>query len=140
MHLLMIRWPSGFLACLLAGLASLAFAHHGYDATYDGARLITLDGRVVEFAIENPHTRIVVEVASARGGVDTWTVETVPATRATQMNHPLMLTNLKPGDKVRVIGWPARDGSHRLGGHRLVQEGGREIMLRPAINLPGRRN
>ena len=139
-HLLVVRLPGRILACLLAGLASLAFAHHGYDAAYDGARLITLDGRVVLFAIENPHSRIVIEVAGTRGGVDTWTVETVPATRATQLNHPLLAAGVKPGDKVRVLGWPARDGSPRLGGHKLVLADGREIMLRPAITLPPRGN
>ena len=140
MHRLLLRLPSHLLACFLASVATLAFAHHGYDATYDGVRLITLDGRVVLFAIENPHSRIVIEVAGTRGGVDTWTVETVPATRAAQMNHPLMAADLKPGDTVRVLGWPARDGSKRLGGHKLVLADGREIMLRLAINLPSRRS
>ena len=137
---LMVRLPRGILASLLAGVATFAFAHHGYDATYDGARLITHEGRVVQFAIGNPHSRIVIEVARTRGGVDTWTVETVPATRATQLNHPLIAADVKPGDKVRVMGWPARDGSPRLGGHKLILADGREIMLRPAINLPARRN
>ena len=138
-------WPSRrraarCLAALLLGIATTAFAHHGYDATYDGTRLMTLPGRVLLFAIENPHSRIVVEVTDARGAVIIWTVETVPASRAAQMNHPLLGANLKAGDKATVIGWPARDGSKRLGGHKLVLSDGREIMLRPAINLPARRD
>ena len=137
---LVVRLPGRILACFLAGVATLAFAHHGYDAAYDGARLITVEGRIVQFAIENPHSRIVIEVVRTRGGVDTWTVETVPATRATQLNHPLIAADVKPGDKVRVMGWPARDGSPRLGGHKLVLADGREIMLRPAITLPPRGN
>jgi hypothetical protein len=124
----------------MAALAPKANAHHGYDAAYDSARLLSLTGRIVLFSIENPHSRIVIEVANERGGRDTWTVETVPATRAAQMNHPLSSSNLKPGDQATVMGWPARDGSKRLGGHKLTLPDGREIMLRPAINLPARRD
>ena len=128
------------LAALMLCTGAGAFAHHGYDVHYDGARLLTLSGRIVLFAIENPHTRIVIEVRDARGAAETWTVETVPASRAAQMNHPLASVGLKPGDQATVIGWPARDGSKRLGGHKLILADGREIMLRPAINLPVRRD
>jgi hypothetical protein len=125
---------------ILLAVTGQAFAHHGYEATYDSARLLSLSGQVVLFSIENPHSRIVIEVANQRGGRDTWTVETVPASRAAQMNHPLSTVNLKPGDQATVTGWPARDGSKRLGGHKLTLPDGREIMLRPAINLPARRD
>ena len=129
----------GSVVAFLLYLGTAAFAHHGYDAAYDGTRLLTLAGRVVLFSIENPHTRIVIDVVNSRGGSEAWTVETVPATRAAQMNHPLAGANLKPGDRAIVIGWPARDGGRRLGGHKLVLPDGREILLRPAINLPAPR-
>lgn len=127
------------LFALMLCIAPGAFAHHGYDTHYDGTRLISLKGRVVSFSIENPHTRIVLEVRDGRAVAESWTVETVPASRAAQMNHPLASLKLKPGDQVSVAGWPARDGSKRLGGHKLILSDGREIMLRPAINLPVRR-
>ena len=65
------------LIVLMLGAATGAFAHHGYDSHYDGTRLISLKGRVVSFSIENPHTRIVIEVADARGQKETWAIETV---------------------------------------------------------------
>ena len=67
----------GLFIALLLGAASGAFAHHGYDTHYDATRLMSLKGRVVTFAIENPHTRIVIEVADARGQKETWAIETV---------------------------------------------------------------
>jgi hypothetical protein len=128
-------------ATLAASLATLpAVAHHSYDFNYDGNRLLTLGGTVKLFSIENPHSRIVVDVRTTAGILETWTVETVPASRAAQMNHPLQSAGLKPGDAVTVMGWPAKDGSKRLGGHKLVLPDQREIMLRPAINLPVRRD
>lgn len=127
------------LFALMLCIATGAYAHHGYDTHYDGTRLISLKGRVVSFSIENPHTRIIIEVADARGQKESWTIETVPASRAAQMNHPLTSARIKPGDLLTVAGWPARDGGKRLGGHTLTLADGREIMLRPAINLPLRR-
>ena len=55
------------------------------------------------------------------------------------MNHPLQSVALKTGDSVTVMGGPAKDGSKRLGGHKLILPDQREIMLRPNINLPARR-
>ena len=60
--------------------------------------------------------------------------------RAAQMNHPLQAVKLTPGDGVTVMGWPTKDGSKRIGGHKLILPGGREIMLRPSINLPAPRD
>ena len=130
------------LAALAATLPAIlpAEAHHSYEFNYDGNQLVTLSGTVKLFAIENPHSRIVVETRNAKGAAETWTVETVPASRAAQMNHPLQSAGLKPGDSVNVMGWPAKDGSKRLGGHKLILPDKREIMLRSNINLPARRD
>jgi hypothetical protein len=125
------------LAVLVVALP--ARAHHSYDFNYDG-KLVTVSGTIKLFSIENPHSRIVVDVRNAKGAVETWTVETVPASRAAQMNHPLQSVQLRPGDAVTVIGWPTKDGSKRMGGHKLILPDKREIMLRPAIHLPPRRD
>ena len=125
--------------CAVLCMVPVAQAHHSYEFNYDGAKLLTMAGTVKLFAIENPHSRIVVETHNAKGEIEAWTVETVPASRAAQMNHPLQSVALKPGDSVTVMGWPAKDGSKRLGGHKLILPDKREIMLRPAINLPVKR-
>lgn len=124
-------------ACLLAMAAGGAQSHHSYDFNYD-SKLVTVTGKVTLFAVENPHSRIMVEARNGQGAVEIWTVETVPASRAAQMNHPLQTLQLKPGDAVTVSGWPAKDGSKRMGGHKLVLPDRREIMLRPALNLQRR--
>ena len=125
--------------CAVLCIAPAVRAHHAYEFNYDGAKLLTMAGTAKLFAIENPHSRIVVETRNANGEAETWTVETVPASRAAQRSHPLQSVALKPGDSVTVMVWPAKDGSKRLGGHKLILPDKREIMLRPAINLPVRR-
>ncbi len=133
---------SGALAGWLAGALAAsqpALAHHSYDVNYDGSTLLTLSGTVKLFSIENPHSRIVVEARNPQGALETWTVETVPATRAAQMNHPLQAVKLNSGDAVSVMGWPAKDGSRRIGGHKLIVPDRREVLLRPSVNLPQKR-
>ncbi len=133
------RAAAGLLTGLLAGALAAghpAHAHHSYDFNYDGNARLTLSGTVKVFSIENPHSRIVVETRNPQGRLEAWTVETVPASRAAQINHPLQSVALKPGDAVTVMGWPAKDGSKRIGGHKLILPDRREIMLRPSINLP----
>lgn len=137
----MRRAAAGLLSgALLAGNLAPAHAHHSYDFNYDASKLLSVSGSVKVFAIENPHSRIVVESRNAQGVVETWTVETVPASRAAQINHPLQSVKLKPGDAVTVMGWPAKDGSRRMGGHKFILPDQREIMLRPSINLPQKRD
>lgn len=138
---------------LLVGLIATALparAHHSYDFNYDGTRLLTLAGSVKLFSLENPLSRIVIDVRNAAGAAETWTVETVPASRAAQMNHPLQSVALKPGDAVTVIGWPAKDNfkgdngksdiGKRMGGHKLILADGRQITLRPSLTLPAKRD
>ena len=127
--------PAGLLAGVLtAGMP--AHAHHSYGFNYDGNTLLTLSGTVRVFSIENPHSRIVVDTRNAQGRPETWTVETVPASRTAQIHHPLQSVVLNPGDAVTVMGWPAKDGSKRIGGHKVILPDRREIMLRPSITLP----
>ena len=47
--------------CALLCMVPVAQAHHSYEFNYDGAKLLTMAGTVKLFAIENPHSRIVVE-------------------------------------------------------------------------------
>ena len=68
--------------CAVLCMVPVAQAHHSHEFNYDGAKLLTMAGTVKLFAIENPHSRIVVETRNAKGEAETWTVETVPASRA----------------------------------------------------------
>lgn len=107
-----------FLGVLLLGLAAAAtivpaHAHHSFTATYMVDRTVTVDGTVVQFLFRNPHCFVHVLARGPDGKTITWAVEWGSADTLGAAN--VRPTTLKPGDKVKVTGNPARDESaHRL--------------------------
>ena len=99
------RWRG--LAAGLLLVARAAIAHHSF-AMFDQSRQLPLSGTVMEFQWTNPHSFIELEVPKADGTSDVWHIE---------LNSPNNLkrqgwrsSSLKPGDKVRVVINPLRDG------------------------------
>lgn len=107
-----------WVGAMLAGLALVATvphaqAHHSFPATYFVDQTQTINGTVVQFLFRNPHSFVHVMAPDKSGKMVTWAVEwgAGGALGADQVKTD----TLKPGDKVIVIGNPARDASsHRL--------------------------
>jgi hypothetical protein len=96
-------------ATLLGGSAR---AHHSFAVFFQTDKTIAVTGVVTEFQFKNPHGLIRLTVTRPDGGVEEWTAET---------NSPSILARrgwdkqtLKPGEKVTVQGWPARNGTRYL--------------------------
>ncbi|HEY6454714.1 MAG TPA: DUF6152 family protein [Steroidobacteraceae bacterium] len=99
-----------------------ALAHHSITM-FDAARMVTLSGTVKLFQWTNPHSFIQLLVPSETGTIE-WSVE---------MGSPGSLYRggwrpgtLKPGDKIKVVIHPNRDGT--AGG-----------LLKAAVAADGRR-
>jgi hypothetical protein len=85
-----------------------AFAHHG-TATYDFQHEVTVEGVVKDFQWSSPHSWIYVTVTNDNGGIEEWGGETgAPGTLARRgwTSHLF-----KPGDKVKISGHAAKDGT-----------------------------
>lgn len=100
--------PGLFLALAWLGSAS---AHHS-AAMFDPAKTVVLEGVVNQFRWTNPHTWLIVTVQTTDGKAQEWSVE---------MTSPNLLsragwrpTTIKPGEKIKVVGSPLRDGSSGL--------------------------
>jgi hypothetical protein len=92
-------------ALLLA--AAPALAHHSY-AMFDMTKTVTLNGSVVQFKWQNPHSFIRLDVP-VNGQVDHWAIEmTSPNNLAVE---GWKRSSLKPGDKVTIQVHPLRDGA-----------------------------
>jgi hypothetical protein len=69
------------LACLLApallAVAAVAQAHHG-TSQYDMERQVVLRGTVMEWRFANPHAWLTLEVVTASGARETWSIEGAP--------------------------------------------------------------
>lgn len=101
-------------ALVIAALAgsSSASAHHSFAVFFQTSRSISVTGVVTAVEFSNPHGLIHLTVTRPDGALETWTAET---------NSPSILVRrgwskgtLKPGDKVTVKGWPARNGARYL--------------------------
>jgi Family of unknown function (DUF6152) len=113
---------------LLLGIAAAApvAAHHSFAVHFAGERTITVSGVVVEFSFRNPHGLLRLDADGKEGAAGEWKVET---------NSPNILrrrgwseTSIKPGDRVTIEGYPARDGSNFMRVYRLTFADGRELV------------
>ena len=93
------------LAAVVA--APLAEAHHSY-AMFDFQKNVTLEGTVKNFKWSSPHALIEVTVMYKAGPVD-WTIEM--GSVGGLMRSGWSQTTIKPGDKVKVVVHPLRDGN-----------------------------
>lgn len=107
-----------WVALALAGLAGSAAtspvqAHHSFPATYEVAKVVTLEGTVTAFLYRNPHSFVHVEGKDEKGEIVTWSIEWGAGGQLSQQG--VQRDSLKPGDSVIIQGNPSRDTtSHRL--------------------------
>jgi len=88
-------------------LALPMLAHHSHGNYAD--TFIDLEGVVREVHLVNPHSWIYVEVTSATGHVQKWSLEAT--SRPALERIGVTRDYVKPGDRIKVRCHPLRDGS-----------------------------
>jgi hypothetical protein len=106
---------AAFAGLLLAGARLMA--HHEILAKFDDHKPVTLNGIVTLVDWRNPHVHVFMNVADAAGPIN-WAIE---------LEGPIDLEHsgwsretLRPGDRIRVAGYAARNGSHQAWGNSVV--------------------
>jgi len=99
---------------LVASLAALLFAgtlfaHHSFTATYDTGKTVTIEGKVTQFLLRNPHSFLHVAVVGKDGKEEIWNVEWAAAGQLGGTG--VTRESLKVGDPVVITGNPARDAA-----------------------------
>ena len=114
------------LAALALAAALPAAAHHSFAVHFVADKVVTVEGTVTEFSFRNPHGVLLLTATGADGAEERWKIET---------NSPNILrrrgwneTSIKPGDRVTVEGYPARDGSSFMRVYRVTFADGRELV------------
>jgi hypothetical protein len=115
------------MALLASGLPVLA--HHAFSNEFDESKPITLEGVVTRIDWENPHVHFYVDVAQPDGTVVNWACETGGPNRLAKRGWTR--ESLKPGDKVTVHGFPAKDASHSADGRKVTFADGKTIGTEP---------
>jgi hypothetical protein len=84
-------------------------AHHAATA-FDKDRPLDVTGTVKEFKWLNPHVFLYLLVPNGQGGLDEWDVEGPSV--VSLIRSQWTKDTLKPGDKVKVLIAPRKDGTH----------------------------
>jgi len=102
---LRIFWLNvGTLLVLAPGILS---AHHNFRAVFDIDQPVEVTGTVTDVQWTNPHARFYVEVEAAEGEVIVWDFEL--ASPNSLFRRGWSRQSLKPGDKVTVTAYRARN-------------------------------
>ena len=105
-----------FLMTVALSIALPAVAHHSLEAQYDPNHTITINGTLTKIDWSNPHVHFLVDVMGP-GQSGTWDVEM--GSPNAQLRGGWKIDTFKPGDRVTVSVYQARDGS-RIGFARKI--------------------
>jgi hypothetical protein len=128
------------LACGLLLGTFTAEAHHSIAGMYDTRRNVRVEGVVTQFEFINPHSFLTLEVTETGRATQRWRVELDD--RGELSDIGMTAQTLQPGDRVIVLGSPARREANRLylgrldrpsDGYSFEQVGGR-----PRLRSAGR--
>jgi hypothetical protein len=87
-------------------VATAAYAHHSYGATYDTSKEVRLQGKLVQFVFRNPHAFVHIQAADEKGVMQRWAVEWSGTTQlgAAGITHE----SLRVGDDIVIVARPSR--------------------------------
>ena len=115
------------IALAAAGLAlaaTPALAHHSF-AMFDQTKEIELTGTVSEFQWTNPHSWLELNVTTAAGAQEHWSLESGSIHTLTRLGWKSKM--VKPGDKVTVTLNPMKNGSNGGAMQSIVFADGKKI-------------
>lgn len=120
-----MRAKTNFLIVGLLLSAGSVFAHHAFNAEYDGTKVTRWAGTVTKVEWMNPHARFYIDVKDQNGTVTNWNFE---------MGSPVQLRrqgwtrdSLKVGDQITVDGYPAKDGTKMASAKEVTLADGRTV-------------
>ena len=95
-------------ACLTATPHGLA--HHSFSAEFNVARPVEFTGTITRVEWTNPHSWLFLTSVDDEGNAQDWAVELLGIN--TLMRRGLTRDSIKPGDRLIIEGFGARDGTN----------------------------
>ena len=115
-------------AALTLGGAGAALAHHSFGAEFDQNNPVVLDGQVIKFEWVNPHSWIHIDVVNPKTGQhEHWRVE--GGAPSALLRRGWDRNTLKPGTKIVVRAFRARDGDTRASAAEIAFPNGSVMSL-----------
>ncbi len=129
----MIRrvWTPSLTLVLVLSVCGTMFAHHG-GAAWDMKTTLTLQGTVHEYRYVNPHVQIYFDVTDDKGQTVRWSVES--ADPAMLQRQGWSHETVKMGDRVTIVGHPAKTGVKIMVLDKLILANGQELEGKAVVN------
>jgi hypothetical protein len=106
-------------------LPYLAIAHHTFGYTFNTSQTAEIEGEVVDVQWSNPH--IVFSMRTEDGEI--WSIESNSPNGMERRSISRDIISV--GNRFRLAGFPARDGSNGMHASNILLGDGLEIVLRP---------
>jgi hypothetical protein len=100
------RCAAWVLLVVLAAWGARVGAHHSIGATYDVVERVSVEGVVTKFVFVNPHPFLLLEVRDRGGLAHAWRLELDSFGDLAAVGFGP--ATLKPGDRIVVLGSPAK--------------------------------
>lgn len=129
-HVLKGVLPVGMLLLFAFAIGALPLlAHHGFQAEYDGSKVLYITGTLTKFEWENPHAYFWVDAKDGSGKVTTWVFEGASpiAVKRTGTVRADFTANI--GKTVTVRGIPGKDGTTKGAAETIKLSDGREVVV-----------
>jgi len=123
-----MKTMKAILTGALLAIALPVMAHHSFYAEFDANNEVSHEGVVKQMMWVNPHSWLVFEVENEQTGeTEEWRVE--GGSPNVLMRLGWTRDSLPPGTRIRVTGYQAKDGSHRMNSRGIEFPDGRTLEL-----------
>jgi hypothetical protein len=109
---------------LLLALGPL-WAHHAFEAEFDGKKAVKLQGKVTKMEWINPHTWIHLDVVTEDGKTQSWMVE--GGSPNIMLRKGFSKLSLEVGTEIIAEGFLARNGKNRASGRTVTFKDGKRL-------------
>ena len=109
----------GIAACMTLMIAATVHGHHSFAAEFDGSKIQTIKGSVVEFQWMNPHAYLIVDVTDATGKIARWGVQS--RNLSILKRQGLSKQTFKVGEVVTIELYHHHDPTRNVGFARYIQ-------------------
>lgn len=111
-------------------------AHHGFTNHFDPDQERSIEGVVTQFNFANPHVIIHLNVENDSGEIESWVAETGGSSGFLRSGR-LSRDSIKPGDRLQIVGHPARVRELEIRANHIVLSNGHELnMNNPYVEIP----
>jgi hypothetical protein len=110
----------GLAACIAIAITTSVRGHHSFAAEFDGSKIQTITGSVVEFQWMNPHAYLIVDVTDAAGKTARWGVQS--RNLSILKRQGLSKQTFKVGEQVTIELHHHHDPMKNVGFARYIQK------------------